>query len=89
MSGPATVPYALWCAAGHLDDLEEGLWVTVAGRGDIDTTCAIAGGVMAARTGVAALPPARHEALEPLPPVDRAEARAGARPGSPPRPPLP
>ncbi|MFE2143919.1 ADP-ribosylglycohydrolase family protein [Streptomyces sp. NPDC059456] len=69
MSGPDTVPYALWCAAGHLDDLHEGLWVTVAGRGDIDTTCAIAGGVIAARTGVAALPAAWHAAREPLPPV--------------------
>ena len=67
MSGPDTVPYALWCAAGHLDDLHEGLWVTVAGRGDIDTTCAVAGGVIAARTGVAALPRAWHEAREPLP----------------------
>ncbi|MFJ5136272.1 ADP-ribosylglycohydrolase family protein [Streptomyces sp. NPDC088707] len=67
MSGPDTVPYALWCAAGHLDDLHEGLWVTVGGRGDIDTTCAIAGGVIAARTGVAALPPAWHAAREPLP----------------------
>ncbi|MGW0927343.1 ADP-ribosylglycohydrolase family protein [Streptomyces sp. NPDC002644] len=69
MSGPDTVPFALWCAARHLDDLEEGLWVTVAGRGDIDTTCAIAGGVIAARTGVSALPPAWHAAREPLPPV--------------------
>ncbi|MZD08752.1 hydrolase [Streptomyces sp. SID5785] len=68
MSGPDTVPYALWCAASHLDDLHEGLWCTVAGRGDIDTTCAIAGGVIAARTGVAALPPAWHTAREPLPP---------------------
>ncbi|MFV6027014.1 ADP-ribosylglycohydrolase family protein [Streptomyces sp. NPDC056264] len=67
MSGPDTVPYALWCAAGHLDDLHEGLWLTVAGRGDIDTTCAIAGGVVAARTGVAALPAAWHAAREPLP----------------------
>ncbi|WP_448319959.1 ADP-ribosylglycohydrolase family protein [Streptomyces sp. CO7] len=69
MSGPDTVPYALWCAAGHLDDLHEALWVTVAGRGDIDTTCAIVGGVVAARTGVATLPPAWHAAREPLPPV--------------------
>ncbi|MFE2301136.1 ADP-ribosylglycohydrolase family protein [Streptomyces sp. NPDC059445] len=69
MSGPDTVPYALWCAAGHLDDLHEGLWLTVAGRGDIDTTCAVAGGVIAARTGVAALPAAWHAAREPLPPV--------------------
>ncbi|MDK9499697.1 ADP-ribosylglycohydrolase family protein [Streptomyces katrae] len=69
MSGPDTVPYALWCAATHLDDLHEGLWSTVAGRGDIDTTCAIAGGVIAARTGVEALPPAWHAAREPLPPA--------------------
>ncbi|MDI3388367.1 ADP-ribosylglycohydrolase family protein [Streptomyces sp. B-S-A8] len=67
MSGPDTVPYALWCAAGHLDDLHEGLWSTVGGRGDIDTTCAIAGGVIAARTGTAGLPPAWHSAREPLP----------------------
>ncbi|MFF3842652.1 ADP-ribosylglycohydrolase family protein [Streptomyces sp. NPDC001930] len=67
MSGPDTVPYALWCAAGHLDDLHEGLWFTVAGRGDIDTTCAVAGGVIAARTGVAGLPAAWHAAREPLP----------------------
>ncbi|MFG2291795.1 ADP-ribosylglycohydrolase family protein [Streptomyces sp. NPDC048603] len=69
MSGPDTVPYALWCAAGHLDDLHEGLWCTVGGRGDIDTNCAIAGGVIAARTGVSALPAAWHAAREPLPPV--------------------
>ncbi|MFK0200272.1 ADP-ribosylglycohydrolase family protein [Streptomyces lavendulae] len=67
MSAPDTVPYALWCAAGHLDDLHEGLWPTVAGRGDIDTTCAIAGGVIAARTGAASLPAAWHAAREPLP----------------------
>ncbi|GAA2771096.1 ADP-ribosylglycohydrolase family protein [Streptomyces showdoensis] len=69
MSGPDTVPYALWCAAGNLDDLEEGLWTTVGGRGDIDTTCAVAGGVIAARTGVAALPPTWHAARERLPGV--------------------
>ncbi|NEC52043.1 ADP-ribosylglycohydrolase family protein, partial [Actinospica acidiphila] len=71
MSGPDTVPYALWCAAGHLDDLHETLWVTVGGRGDIDTTCAVAGGVVAARTGVGGLPPAWHTAREPLPPLTR------------------
>ncbi|KOV19915.1 hydrolase [Streptomyces sp. XY413] len=81
MSGPDTVPYALWCAAGHLDDLHEGLWSTVAGRGDIDTTCAITGGVIAARTGVTALPPAWHAAREPLPPPGRAGTAAGASPG--------
>ncbi|MDX2853651.1 ADP-ribosylglycohydrolase family protein [Actinacidiphila glaucinigra] len=67
VSAPDTVPFALWCAARHLDDLEGGLWETVAGLGDMDTTCAIAGGVIAARTGIDELPPAWRAALEPLP----------------------
>jgi ADP-ribosylglycohydrolase len=67
VSAQDTVPFSLWCAARHLDDLESGLWNTVAGLGDMDTTCAVAGGVIAARTGVAGLPPAWHAALEPLP----------------------
>ncbi|MFB6631937.1 ADP-ribosylglycohydrolase family protein [Streptomyces sp. NPDC056362] len=78
MSGPDTAPYALWCAAGHLDDLHEALWTTVEGRGDIDTTCAIVGGVVAARTGTGALPPAWHAALEPLPPLGRGVRGDGA-----------
>lgn len=67
VSAQDTVPFALWCAARHLDDLEGGLWETVAGLGDMDTTCAIAGGVIAARTGIDELPPAWRAALEPLP----------------------
>ncbi|REK91595.1 ADP-ribosylglycohydrolase family protein [Streptomyces inhibens] len=43
------------------------LWTTAAGLGDVDTTCAIAGGVVAARTGVAALPEEWRERREPLP----------------------
>nr|WSX48192.1 ADP-ribosylglycohydrolase family protein [Streptomyces sp. NBC_00974] len=67
ISAPDTVPFALWSAAGHLDDLPEALWQTVAGWGDRDTTCAIAGGVVAARTGTAAVPPAWLAAREPIP----------------------
>jgi ADP-ribosylglycohydrolase len=44
---PDTVPYAIWCAARHLDDLVEALWATVSVGGDIDTTCAIVGGIVA------------------------------------------
>ncbi|MGW1588025.1 ADP-ribosylglycohydrolase family protein [Streptomyces sp. NPDC002386] len=69
MWGPDTAPYALWCATGHLDDLHKGPWFLVAGRGDTDVTCAVAGGVIAARAGVAALAPAWHAACEPLPPL--------------------
>lgn len=61
-----TVPFALWCAARHLESFEDALWCTVAGLGDRDTTCAIVGGVVALRVGRAGLPGAwlaRREAL--------------------------
>ncbi|MEY9847786.1 ADP-ribosylglycohydrolase family protein [Streptacidiphilus sp. MAP5-3] len=62
-----TVPFALWSAACHLDNLTEALWMTAVGGGDVDTNCAITGSVVAARTGVAALPPEWHQRREPLP----------------------
>jgi len=51
-----TVPFALWCAAHHLDDYVEAMWLTVSGLGDRDTTCAIAGGVVALSAGPEAVP---------------------------------
>ena len=41
-----TVGFSLWCAARHLDSLPEALWATVAGGGDMDTTCAIVGSIV-------------------------------------------
>ncbi|MEU1178913.1 ADP-ribosylglycohydrolase family protein [Streptomyces sp. NPDC005820] len=67
LSAQDTVPFALWSAAGHLDDLTEALWQTVGGWGDRDTTCAIAGGVVAARTGTGAVPAVWREACEEIP----------------------
>ncbi|MFJ3415867.1 ADP-ribosylglycohydrolase family protein [Streptomyces sp. NPDC086082] len=67
ISAPDTVPFALWAAAGRLDDLPETLWQTVAGWGDRDTTCAIAGGVVAARTGTGGIPSAWRDACEAIP----------------------
>ncbi|MEV7770026.1 ADP-ribosylglycohydrolase family protein [Kitasatospora sp. NPDC086791] len=51
-----TVPFALWSAAHHVDSLTDALWTTAEGLGDVDTTCAITGGVVAARTGLAQVP---------------------------------
>ncbi|MDQ0598953.1 ADP-ribosylglycohydrolase [Streptomyces canus] len=51
-----TVPFALWTAARHPDDLVSALWSTAEGFGDVDTTCAITGGIVAARTGVEDVP---------------------------------
>ncbi|MFE7070531.1 ADP-ribosylglycohydrolase family protein [Streptomyces sp. NPDC057620] len=50
-----TVPFALWSAARALGDYEEGIWATAQVGGDMDTTCAIVGGVVAA--GPAGAPP--------------------------------
>ncbi|WP_434596439.1 ADP-ribosylglycohydrolase family protein [Streptomyces sp. A5-4] len=61
-----TVPFALWTATRHPDDLEAALWSTAEGLGDVDTTCAITGGIVAARTGVGAMPESWLERREPL-----------------------
>lgn len=61
-----TVPFALWSAARHPNSLVDALWTTAEGLGDVDTTCAVTGGVVAARTGLAAVPAdwlRRREAL--------------------------
>jgi ADP-ribosylglycohydrolase len=67
LSARDTVPFALWSAATSPDDLAECLWRTVSALGDRDTTCAIAGGVVAARTGLAGVPAEWLARAEPLP----------------------
>lgn len=67
ISAQDTVPFALWAAAGQLDDLPEAIWTTLGGWGDMDTTCAIAAGVVAARTGLAGVPSGWLAAREELP----------------------
>jgi len=62
-----TVPFALWCAARHLDDFVEAMWTTVAGLGDRDTTCAIVGSVVVLTAGLPAIPAAWIQARERLP----------------------
>ncbi|MGW3659026.1 ADP-ribosylglycohydrolase family protein [Streptomyces sp. NPDC005151] len=61
-----TVPFALWTAARHPDDLESALWATAEGFGDVDTTCAITGGVVGAVTGVGGAPAEWLQRREPL-----------------------
>ncbi len=62
-----TVPFAVWCAASNLDDFEGALWQTVSGRGDIDTNCAIVGGIVAAHVGWEDIPGEWVRRREPLP----------------------
>ncbi|GAB3152929.1 ADP-ribosylglycohydrolase family protein [Micromonospora sonneratiae] len=47
-----TVPFCLWVAATHLDDYPAAVTSCVRVGGDIDTTSAIVGGIVAAYTGI-------------------------------------
>jgi ADP-ribosylglycohydrolase len=67
VSAVDTVPLALWIAAHHLDAYEDALWTITQVAEDVDTVCAITGGIIAARTGSAAIPAEWRAACEPLP----------------------
>lgn len=62
-----TVPFVLWCASHHLDNYEDALWLTASGFGDVDTNCAMVGGIVAAHVGMDGLPPEWLKRREPLP----------------------
>lgn len=65
VSAQDTVPFCLWSAAHHLDDYEVALWWTAQGMGDVDTTCAIVGGIVALSVGT--VPVEWLSRREPLP----------------------
>jgi len=65
VTAPDTVPFALWCAARHLDDYRHALWTTVSAGGDMDTNCAIVGGIVAL-SDPKGVPPTWLEAREKL-----------------------
>ncbi|MFC6012534.1 ADP-ribosylglycohydrolase family protein [Nocardia lasii] len=56
-----TVPFCLWIVAHHAPDFAAACWTAAAAGGDIDTTCAIVGGILAAA------PPTWLARCEPLP----------------------
>ncbi len=67
-----TVPFTMWVAATYLDDYPTAIATCIAADGDIDTTSAIVGGIVAAYTGghpdpVAGVPQMWLAAREPLP----------------------
>jgi ADP-ribosylglycohydrolase len=67
VSAQDTVPLALWCAGERLADFEEAMWLTVSGLGDRDTTCAIAGAIVAMYAGPESIPAEWLNSREPLP----------------------
>ena len=62
-----TVPFAVWCAVMHLGDYAGALWTCAGVGGDVDTTCAMAGGIVAGAVGAAGIPAEWRAAREPLP----------------------
>jgi ADP-ribosylglycohydrolase len=67
ISAQDTVPFALWAAATRLTDYESAVRACVMVGGDMDTTAAIAGGVVASHLGPDGVPSGWLEAREPLP----------------------
>ena len=67
VSCPDTVPFCLWCAAQHLDSFAEAMWATATGLGDVDTTCAIVGGIVVLAAGIESIPADFLARREPLP----------------------
>lgn len=64
VSAQDTVPFCLWSAAHHLGNFESAMWSTAKGLGDVDTTCAIVGGIVA--LSVPEIPQAWIARREPL-----------------------
>jgi ADP-ribosylglycohydrolase len=61
-----TVPLCLWVAARHLDDYEAAIITTIRAGGDIDTNCAIVGGIVALAVGRDGIPQDGLEGREEL-----------------------
>lgn len=66
ISAQDTVPFVLWCAGQHLESYEEAIWFTLSGLGDIDTNCAMVGGIVALYSGKESIPAGWLQAREPL-----------------------
>ena len=68
VTAPDTVPFALWCAAHHLENYVKALAVTISGGGDCDTNTAIVGGIVALSAGNDGIPADWRNEKEPFPP---------------------
>ncbi|WP_245765614.1 ADP-ribosylglycohydrolase family protein [Nonomuraea jiangxiensis] len=87
VSAHDTVPFTLWVTARERHDFEAAMWTTAAAGGDVDTTCAIVGGIVAA-SGSTRVPSEWIRQCEPLPDwagVPPLERESDAPGGSPPQ----
>ncbi|MFW5708737.1 MAG: ADP-ribosylglycohydrolase family protein [Chloroflexota bacterium] len=67
ISAMDTVPFTLWCAGEQLDDYAAAFHLTASVGGDVDTNCAIVGGIVASFVGQAGIPAEWINHREPLP----------------------
>lgn len=75
-----TVPFCLWMAGKHLNHYEEALYDTVAALGDMDTNCAIVGGIVAAHVGIRGIPPEWRRSTEEWPAWFRPYVKQSGKP---------
>jgi ADP-ribosylglycohydrolase len=66
ISAMDTVPLTLWCTSNWLDNFEEAFWQCASAGGDVDTTCAIVGGIIGSRS-IESIPASWIQHREPLP----------------------
>lgn len=69
-----TVPFAMWCAAKHMDNYPLALETALSAGGDSDTICAMVGGIVAMNVGRNGIPSKWLSRREPLPPLHANEA---------------
>lgn len=67
ISAQDTVPFTLWCMGEQLNNFEGAMWLTASGLGDVDTNCAIVGGVVALYVRHDGIPTDWLQMREPLP----------------------
>ena len=67
ISAQDTVPFALWAAARYHRDYPAAIRACVRAGGDMDTTAAITGGIVATQTGPEGIPSTWLLTREPLP----------------------
>lgn len=67
VSAQDTVPFVLWCAGQYLGSYEQAITQTLRAGGDMDTTCAMVGGIVVLFGGAERIPREWRKAREPLP----------------------
>ncbi len=61
-----TVPFCIWAAARYLDNYRDAIVNTIRAHGDIDTNCAIVGGIVSLAVGRSGIPEPWLSSREPL-----------------------